>query len=122
MRWDREHNCFNAEFKTFATSVEFREGTMKIIDAIRDKHAVSLVSDNRRLEGVSDMEQLWIRDSWSPLAQAGGLERIAVVLARQGIGTFVSQEMIAQIGDKAFVTRTFESLPEALKWVAGHER
>jgi hypothetical protein len=119
VRWDQDHKCVYAAFKTFATSVELRAGTMKIIDAIQDRHAVAFISDNRKMEGISDSDQLWIRETWVPKAQKAGLKRIAVVLAHQGLGKFVSEEMIRDFGDTAFTTRTFDSLPEANKWVSG---
>ena len=115
--WDREHRCVYAAFKSFATSVEFREGTMKIIEAIRARHAVALISDNRKLEGVSDSDQGWIQNTWVPLAEAAGLKRIAVVLAPQGLGKFVSEQIISRFTTKDFVTRTFDTVAAANTWV-----
>jgi hypothetical protein len=117
IRWDSDHGCVYAAFRSFATSLEFREGTMKIIEAIRARHARSLISDNRKLEGVSDADQGWIQDTWVPLAEAAGLKRIAVVLAHQGLGKFVSQQIISRFTENEFVTRTFETLDAANKWV-----
>ena len=94
---------------------------MKIIDAIRDRHAASFVSDNRRLESVTNEDQLWIRDTWTPLAVAVGLKRIAVVLARRGLGKIASEAVLSQIGKTAFVTRTFGTPPEAIEWVVDEE-
>jgi hypothetical protein len=118
IRLDPSHRCVIAEFKGFATSVEFRAGTMRILDAIRDRHADSLISDNRKLEVVVDADQLWIRDTWVAQAVDAGLRRIAVVLAKQGLGRFASEEMISQLPDATFTTRTFDSVEEAIKWIA----
>ena len=115
--WDREHRCVYAAFKSFATSVEFRDGTMKIIDAIRARRTTALISDNRKLEGVSDADQGWIQDTWVPLAEAAGLKRIAVVLAHQGLGKFVSEQIISRFTKEDFVTRTFDTLDAANKWI-----
>jgi hypothetical protein len=119
IRWDGAHNCVNAEFKAFAPSADFRAATLKIVEAIRDKHAVSLVSDNRRLEGVTNEDQLWLRDTWMPMAVTAGIKRIAVVMAHQGLGKIASEEIISKFGKTAFTTRTFYSLAEATSWVAG---
>jgi hypothetical protein len=116
--WDRELQCVYAKFKAFANSAEFRAGVTKILDAIREKHAPLLISDNRKLEGVAVEDQLWLRDSWMPLAVAAGITRIAVVLPRQGLGRIASEDIISQFGDTAFTTRTFEALDEAMRWVA----
>jgi hypothetical protein len=117
--WDREFRCVRAEFKAFANSADFRDGAARILDVIREKHAAALVSDNRRLEGVEAHDQLWIRDSWVPMAVAAGLTRIAVVVARAGLGKIASEEILAQIGNAKFTTRTFDSLPPAMKWAGG---
>ena len=44
-----------------------------------------------------------------------------MVLAARGLGKIASEEILGQIGPTTFATRTFDSLPEALKWVAGDE-
>ena len=108
-----------AEFKSFANSDEFRTGTMAILDLLRDRRAVLLISDNRKLEGVSEHDQLWIRDTWMPMAVVAGLQRIAVVLARSGLGRIASEEIISESVGKAFVTRTFDTADAAREWIAG---
>ena len=117
--WDGASDCLNVEFKGFATSAEFRSGTMKVIDAIRERNAKSLISDNRKLEVVTNEDQLWLRDTLVPQAAALGLKRIALVLAHQGLGKYASQEIVNRLPDGVFVTRTFDSVDEAKKWVAG---
>lgn len=118
IRWDRVGRCVHAEFKSFATSAEFRAGTTQILEALRARGATALVSDNRRLEGVTNLDQLWLRDSWLPLAVAAGIKRIAVVVRRRGLGKFATDAIIDKFGKTAFQTHVFESLPEALKWAA----
>jgi hypothetical protein len=122
IRWDGGRQCVHAEWKGFCNSVQFRDGTLTILAAIRERHAASLVSDNRRLEGVTNEDQLWLRDTWVPLAVSHGLKRIAVVLARYGLGKIASEEIISRFGATDFVTRTFDSLDEALSWVSGEEK
>jgi hypothetical protein len=90
---------------------------MRTLGAVRDKKASSLVSDTRRLEVVANEDQLWMRDTWVPLAVEAGLKRIALVVAHHGLGKFAVQEIVSQVGPAVFVMRTFDSLPEALEWV-----
>ena len=117
IRWESQHRCVNAEWKGFANSAQFRDGTLKILEALRDKHAALLISDNRRLEGVVGEDQLWLRDTWVPVAVAAGLRRIGVVVARQGFGKIASNEIVGKFGKTAFLTRMFESVDEATKWL-----
>lgn len=116
IRWDREHGCVYAEFKGFCTSPEFRASTTKILDAIRARGAASLVSDNRRLEGVVDKDQQWLFETWVPMAVAAGLERIAVVVAHHGLGKTASENIITRFGKTEFVLRTFSSAADAMEW------
>lgn len=120
--WDVDHLCIRAEWKGFASSAQFRAGTMQILKAIRARHAHRLISDNRRLEVVTTENQLWIRDTWTPAAVAEGLSRIAVVLAPRGLGRFASEQILSEIRHTSFVTRTFDSLADATEWVAGEEK
>ena len=117
IRWDSEHQCVYAEFKGFCTSAEFRASTTRILDAIRERGASSLVSDNRRLEGVVDEDQLWLFQTWVPSAVAAGLARIGVVLAHHGQGKTATENIITRFGKTEFVTRTFASVADALEWV-----
>ena len=118
VRADRESRCVYAEWKGFATSIEFRAGTMRILEAIRAIGAASLISDNRRLEGVTHQDQLWIRDTWTPLAVASGLARISAVVPQRGLGKIATEQILSQVGMKAFSTRTFTTVSEAMEWVA----
>ena len=119
LAWDGEHNCVYVEFKGFATSAEFRSGTMMVIEAIRERNATSLISDNRRLEVVTNEDQLWLRDTLVPQAAAGGLKRAALVVAHQGLGKYASQVIVNRLPSGRFVTRTFDSLDDAKTWIAG---
>jgi hypothetical protein len=122
LAWDGELDCVYVEFKGFATSVEFRSGTMMIIDAIRERNATSLISDNRRLEVVTNEDQLWLRDTLVPQAAASGLKRAALVVAHQGLGKYASQEVVNRLPSGRFVTRTFDSLDDAKTWIAAENR
>jgi hypothetical protein len=115
---DRQSLCVYAEWTGFANSAEFRASTMRILEAIRAIGATSLVSDNRRLEGVTDHDQLWIRDTWTALAVGSGLRRIAVVVPQRGLGRIASEQILSQVGMRAFSTHTFTTVSEAMEWAA----
>lgn len=110
-----------SEWNGFANSVELRAGMMRIIDVIRDHHATSFVSDNRKLEVVTNEDQMWIRDTWTPDAVGAGLKRIAVVLASRGLGKFASETVLNQIGKTSFATRTFATVSEAIDWAVAEQ-
>jgi hypothetical protein len=118
MRWDSEHQCVFAEWKAFATSDEFQGALTLALKAVRDRQAVNFVNDTRKLELISDEDQRWIRYSWAPLAAASGLRRIAVVIAAHGLSKMAIEEMFKGRRRTELQSRTFDSLEEAMKWVA----
>jgi len=123
IRWEPDRRCVHAEWISFANSAEFRASNLKIVEAVRDRHAALLVIDNRRLEGVTSPDQLWIRDTFVPLLVAAGLRRLALVLARHGLAKIASEEILGQTGSAGpFFTRTFATVPEAMEWVVGDDR
>jgi hypothetical protein len=119
IEWDSVHRCVYAEWKAFANSSEFRASSTRILDAIRARGADSFVSDNRRLEGIADQDQLWLRDTWVPMAVAAGVKRIAVVVPHHGLGKIASEEILGRIEMQVFATRTFSTVSEATEWASG---
>jgi hypothetical protein len=121
MRWDSEHRCVLAEWKGFATSREFQGALTRALEIGRERQSFSFVNDTRKLELVSDEDQRWIRYTWAPLAIASGLKRIAVVIAAHGLSKMAIEEMFGgrrNTGEQ-LQSRTFDSLEDAMKWVAG---
>jgi hypothetical protein len=119
MRWDDEHQCVYSEWKGFANSPEFRSALMKGLEAIREHNATRYLTDSRKVKVIVREDQEWVNDSWIPMAAADGLKRLAVVLADSGLGKLVVEEIV-QMNDneRGVVSRTFRSVPEALKWLA----
>jgi hypothetical protein len=116
--WDSQHRCVFALWKLFANSTELRDGGEKILQAVRARHADALVSDNRRLVGLTDADQDWYSGTWTRKAVRLGLRRIAVVLPSRGSGRYASEDVLGRMGKRDFVTHVFDSLPEALDWIA----
>lgn len=119
IRWDSEHKCVYAEWKGFATTVEFRAGLMKGLQAIREKQAVSYVSDARKIKVIVGKDQQWVNETWIPLAAAVGLKRLAIVLAGSGMGKIAVEETVSlNDNERGVLSRTFTSVPQAMTWLA----
>lgn len=114
--WDRSYNCVHGEWKAFATSAELRAGLMKGLEAIKAKRATAYVSDTRKIKVIVQKDQQWIRETWIPLAVAEGLQRIALVTGKAGLGKTTVLEVIKDVNDEAFL-RSFDSVADAFTWV-----
>jgi hypothetical protein len=118
VRWHCESECLHVEWKSFATGLEFRFGTTRLLTAIKDSATTALVIDTRKLEPIALQDQVWIRDTWLPRAAAAGLRRFALVVARDGLGRSTIDEVRGNLGSASagFDSREFASLSEAIKW------
>jgi len=95
---------------------------MSLLKAIQEMNAVSTVNDTRKLEVVSHEDQLWIRDTWVPLAVSSGLKRIAVVVALHGLARFAVEAIIRLVGATKIDARLFNSVDDAMSWVDAEEK
>jgi hypothetical protein len=115
--WDSSCKCVHGQWKAFATSAEFRAGLMKGLEAIKHKQASAYVSDTRGIRGTLQKDQKWLQETWIPLAMAAGLKRLALVTKTAGLGRTTVLELVKEVDDEFFL-RNFDTLSEALTWVA----
>ena len=118
LRWDSIHQHVLTEWKGFANSAEFRASLLKGIQAIKDHHAATYVSDVRRFKVIVHDDQKWVAEHWLPLAVGAGLKRIAFVTASTGLGKATIEDAARLIHDAGLESRTFESMSEARRWLA----
>lgn len=119
LRWDSDGQYVHSEWRGFANSAEFRSGLLKGIQAIRDHKAVGYLSDTRKVKVIVEDDQKWVKDTWLPLAIDAGLKRIAVVTAASGLGKLTVEDLRGLGDDVGLVSRNFDSVAAALKWVLG---
>ncbi len=116
IRCDREHKSVLSEWKGFANTVEFRAGNLKVLDAIRDTQASSLVIDNRKVESMTPADQLWIRDTFVGLLEATGVKRLALVVLQHGLARIATDDIRGQTTKSVIETRTFGTVSEGIDW------
>src|ERR1700687_741485 len=118
IRVDAGRECVYADWKGFASTIEFRASTLRLMQAIKETNATSTINDTRNLDLVSHEDQLWLRDTWVPLAESSSLQRIAVVVALCGLGKFGVETIIRSVGGKTRLdVRLFNSMEDATAWV-----
>jgi hypothetical protein len=118
MRWDDAHKVVHSEWRAFANSAELRVGLLRGLDAIKDHHALGYLTDTRKVKVVVREDQLWIQQTWIPLAIAAGLKRVAVITATRGLGKLTVEEVVGMTEDQSLESCTFESAEAAWRWVS----
>jgi hypothetical protein len=118
VRWEDENQYVHTEWKAFANSVEFRAGLMKVLDAVRENHAIRYLSDTRKVKVVVREDQKWADETWFPLVAAAGLKRFAAVTAEAGLGKLTVEEVFDHVHVKGLDVRKFSSVAAAREWLA----
>jgi hypothetical protein len=118
IRWDGVHNYVHTEWKAFANSAEFRAALMKVLDVVRDKRAVSYLSDTRKVKVIVHDDQAWANEVWVPLLVAAGLKRFALVTAASGLGKVTVEEVVKLVDNRGVLMRSFASVDDARSWLA----
>ena len=119
IRLDRQAKCVLAEWKGFANSLELRAGNNNVLKAIRETNAALLIIDTQGSEGVTPIDQLWIRDTFSPLLEKAGIRRLAIVVPQRGLARLASDAIRTQTTQSLIVTREFGKVSEAISWGTG---
>ena len=118
MRWDSINQQVVTEWKGFANSAEFRACLLKGVQAVKDHHAKTYISDVRKFRVIVHEDQKWVAEHWMPLVVAAGLKRIAFVTAPSGLGKVTVADAASLIHDQGLQSRTFVSMTEAKRWLA----
>jgi hypothetical protein len=118
VRWEDAEQYLHTEWKAFANSQEFRSALMKVLEAIRETHAVRYLSDTRKVKVIVREDQVWADETWFPLVVAAGLKRFAAVTAEAGLGKVTVEEVFDAVHLKGLELRKFSTVPAARKWLA----
>ena len=118
MRWDDVHQVVHSEWRAFANSAELRAALLRGIEAIKDHQARGYLTDTRKVKVVVRADQIWIKQTWLPLAIAAGLKRIAVVTATHGLGKITVEEVVGLTDGQGLLSRTFATVEAGRQWIA----
>ncbi|MEA2657353.1 MAG: hypothetical protein QOI23_2718 [Chloroflexota bacterium] len=116
IRLDRQAKCVLAEWKGFANSNELRAGSDDVLKAIREVSAALLIIDTLGSEGVTPIDQLWIRDTFGPSLAKAGIRRLAMVVPQRGLARVATDAIRTRTTQSLIVTREFSTVSEAIAW------
>jgi hypothetical protein len=118
VRWEDSGQYLHTEWKAFANSQEFRSALMKVLEAVRETHAVRYLSDTRKIKVIVREDQMWSDETWFPLVAAAGLKRFAAVTTEAGLGKVTVEEVFDAVHLKGLEVRKFSTVAAARKWLA----
>ncbi|MEA2668966.1 MAG: hypothetical protein QOJ33_1900, partial [Chloroflexota bacterium] len=67
-------------------------------------------------EGVTPIDQLWIRDTFGPSLAKAGIRRLAMVVPQRGLARVATDAIRTRTTQSLIVTREFGTVSEAIAW------
>lgn len=86
--------------------------------AMEEASIVSVINDNRPVEGPWYDANDYLANEWLPAASALGIKAIAQVLSPDVYAALSAEEMLSRLGDGGLVVGQFISIQEAERWLA----
>lgn len=99
---------------------KIKQGTLLVLEMIKEHSATKLINDNRELEGVWDEANEFIEKVWMPQAIEAGLKRFAHILS-PNLYAQLSAEFMEDNAKKIeniFALKMFGDFESAEKWVS----
>lgn len=115
-----DKNLIYANWKaTYLTIEEVKEGTLLVLEAIKEYKTSWLVNDNRELSGSWDGANDWIVEVWMPQAIEAGLQKFAHIIAKD-LYAQLSAEFMEDNTEKiegGFELKMFDNYDDAENWL-----
>ena len=118
IEWDEIRKWVKADMIGFVQGDAHRNGSMKIVELLKQKKASKLLTDTRQAKVLGLAEQKWVNEVWVPMLKAAGTRYTATVLPQNVIAQ-MSINAIAKTnkGVAELENGYFGTMEEAQDWL-----
>jgi hypothetical protein len=113
---DDINNWVYAQWIGQVSTEDVKEGSLKILDELKQSKYRCLLNNNKDLVGHWDGANEWIANEWIPKALKAKLEKFAHVLSDYSFGQASAETLHLNVGDR-FEMRLFKNIDEAKEWL-----
>lgn len=115
--YNAEADCVIMEWKSFATSEEFRQGLNEGLKLIQQQQAANWLADLRKMEAIDPEDEQWSNEDWFPRALQAGIKRMAIVPSEDIFNSISVENIMNAIAGTGLVTHYFKEPLEAKSWL-----
>jgi hypothetical protein len=115
--YDADAACVIMQWKSFATSEEFRHGLNEGLKLIQEKNASNWLADLRKMEAIDPEDEQWSNEDWFPRALQGGINRMAIVPSEDIFNSISVENIMNAVTGTDLVTHYFKDPAEAKSWL-----
>jgi hypothetical protein len=117
--YDFSSRCAVNTWKGYLTHAEYQEALHQCAEVIHRTGATAIIANLRQLATLMEPENLVRANlSWLADARVSEVEKIAFIVNDQTMEQLAAGECITPVDDHFLVSRYFDSLEAARRWVA----
>lgn len=112
-----EHKIVHHTIHHTPTTPMLREMLNLGTETLRENSADKWLSDDRKLEGLTEEDNRWGEEVWFPQTQAAGWKYWALVVPDGDEARTSMIKLVQHYNSQGVVTRVFVDLEQALEWL-----
>lgn len=115
--YDRESGAVIGQLREFTEGEPFREYMEAIIEALEAEGSDRVLADTSQFDAALTQEdQVWSVQDWSPRAEDAGLEHMALVMPESVVAE-MSIDSVVEMADDSINRGLFDDVDEAKEWL-----
>src|SRR5688572_28616717 len=112
--FDESAGIVRMSWKGYANSGQFREGTRRMLEVLRDARASVVLGDITEMVLISQEDQQWLVENFLPVAIDAGFKAIALLNPRHYFNKVAVETIAYKVKQEKLKISFFESEEEAL--------
>jgi hypothetical protein len=116
--YDESIQAVVADWKGYATSAQFREGSELMLDYVTKHGCHKALNNVKELILISKEDQDWVNRTFIPKASGLGLKIVALVQPDSYFNKVAVESISYKIDKETIMVNFFETVDEAKRWLA----
>lgn len=118
IEYDPVTNWVVMDWDGYATSRQFREGTERMLQLLKEHHASKVLADVKDMVLIGREDQQWLNNHFLPEAIQAGFQAIALVRPSHYFNQVAIEGISYKVDQEKLRIQIFERVEEAKAWLA----
>ena len=117
VRWDESLRSTWLEVKTYSEGEEYRAGLRALLAFAQNKHNTRHLGDARNMGPITQADQRWTHEEFSPALIVAGVRHMALVIPHSAVARLSLRYIVSKTNDVHFTTNHFDTMEAARAWL-----
>lgn len=118
--FDKTSNCVIMEWRGYATSAQFREGTELMLRTLIENNSSKVLADIRDMVIIGMSDQAWLDNDFLPRALHSGFQTIAIVKPNSYFNKIAVESVSYKVDKEKLTINFFDDRDAAIDWLKTH--